>query len=84
MTWQVASTPDWAPLEKVLPPTACADYMHMGHTGTIQHYKHHDTRAYLNIDATTGEFFRYEDGAYHPVSREEAFGSALFSKKPTH
>ncbi|MFB6392572.1 hypothetical protein [Polymorphospora lycopeni] len=46
--------PNWKPLEAVIPAADCGDWMwmdrgeHDGHT--IEHYKHRNTRGYLNLD----------------------------------
>ena len=64
--------PDWKPLEGVLSPKDCADFMYMGHVGGIVLYKHRDTRRYLNIEAATGRFYRYADGDYIEINREQA------------
>lgn len=69
--------PDWKPLEQVLPPEHCADFMHMGHIGTIQMYKHRNTRRYLHIDAVSGAFFAFRDGEYHGITEAEALVSVL-------
>ena len=66
--------PDWRPLEAVLPPHACEDFMYMGHVGDLVLYKHRDTRRYLNIDAVTGRFYRYAEGAYVEVERDWVLG----------
>ena len=45
-----ADTPDWEPLELVLPVEHCAGFMWMGlATGGIRLYKHGITRRYLNL-----------------------------------
>jgi hypothetical protein len=46
--------------------------MHMGRTGSIEQYKHRDTRRYLNIDANTGEFYLYGNNTYVKVSKAAA------------
>ncbi len=70
-SWQVDEKPDWAPLERVLTPAQCENYMHMGKVGTIQLYKHRDTRQYLNIDSVTGAFYRYTPEEYIPVDPDK-------------
>jgi hypothetical protein len=56
-------TPNWAPLESVIPLDDCADWMWMSrleHGGRpIEQYKHRDTRQYLNLDAE-GNAYRVE------------------------
>jgi hypothetical protein len=64
--------PDWRPLETVLSPEDCAGFMYMGHVGGIVLYKHRDTRRYLNIEAVTGEFYRYVEGDYIEIDRKQA------------
>ena len=64
--------PDWKPLECALSREHCVDFMFMGTTGGIVLYKHRDTRRYLNIDTATGGFYRYADGAYIEINREQA------------
>jgi hypothetical protein len=66
--------PDWRPLEDVLSPHACEDFMYMGHVGDLVLYKHLDTRRYLNIDAVTGRFYRYAEGRYVEVERDWVLG----------
>ena len=68
----VVGEPDWKPLEGVLSQQDCADFMYMGHVGGIVLYKHRDTRLYLNIDAATGQYYRYADGNYIEIDREKA------------
>jgi hypothetical protein len=64
----------WAPLEKALSRAQCVDFMWMGAAGTIQLYKHMDTRRYLLIDATTGLFY---DDRHNQLSREAAIAYVL-------
>jgi hypothetical protein len=52
----IVSEPNWKPLERLFSHEECAAFMYMGRVGTIEQYKHRDTRRYLNIDAYTGEF----------------------------
>jgi hypothetical protein len=40
---------DWQPLERMLGPSLCVDFMFMGRSEQIHLYKHRDTRRYLNI-----------------------------------
>jgi hypothetical protein len=46
--------------------------MYMGVTSGIVLYKHCDTRRYLNIHAATGRFYRYANGDYIEINREQA------------
>jgi hypothetical protein len=64
--------PDWRPLEAVVSVEDRAAFMYMGHAVHIVLYKHRDTRRYLNIHATTGQCYRYTDGEYVEVHRENA------------
>jgi hypothetical protein len=48
--------------------------MWMGAAGTLQFYKHMDTRRYLLIDASTGIFY---DEEHHSLSREAAVAYVL-------
>ncbi len=64
----------WIPLEKALGQAQCKDFMWMGSTGTVQQYKHIDTRRYLLIDAITGDFY---DHKRRPLSREAAMDYVL-------
>jgi hypothetical protein len=73
--------PDWKPLEGVLLPEDCADFMYMGNAGGVVLYKHRDTRRYLNIDAATGRFYRYADGEYIEIGREQAIEHVYGSKQ---
>ena len=57
MSMTVVSEPNWKPLERLFSREECAAFMYMGHLGTMELYKHRDTRRYLNIDAYTGEFY---------------------------
>lgn len=66
------TTPDWKPLEAVLPANQCSYFMYMGCIGEIVLYKHSITRRYLNIDRTTGRFYRYIDGLMSEINRDEA------------
>lgn len=64
----------WIPLEKALGQTQCKDFMWMGSTGTVQQYKHIDTRRYLLIDAISGAFY---DDHHRSISRESAINDVL-------
>ena len=64
----------WIPLEKALGQAQCKDFMWMGSTGTVQQYKHIDTRRYLLIDAVSGDFY---DREHRPLSREAAMDYVL-------
>lgn len=41
---------NWAPLETMLTPELCAEFMWMYREGGIEHYKHIITRQYLLLD----------------------------------
>jgi hypothetical protein len=62
---------DWLPLEQLLGPSLCVDFMFMGRSDEIHLYKHRDTRRYLNI-APDGTCFRYSAQGYQPIDIEEA------------
>jgi hypothetical protein len=64
--------PDWKPLEGALSQELCEEFMYMGTTSGIVLYKHRDTRRYLNIGSETGRFYRYADGDYIEINREQA------------
>jgi hypothetical protein len=59
---------DWAPLEEMLGPELCEQFMYMGRSAEIYLYKHIDTRRYLNLDAQ-GQCFRYKEKGYEPEER---------------
>lgn len=65
-------TPNWEPLEKAVAPVHLPDFMHMGRIGTMELYKHRNTRRYLNIEAATGQFFEHKNGVYIQVDPESA------------
>jgi hypothetical protein len=71
------SRAEWEPLERMLGPYLCAQFMFMGRSADIHFYKHIDTRRYLNVDST-GTCFRYSADGYQPVDLDEAIGH-LFS-----
>jgi hypothetical protein len=73
--------PNWKPLEGVLSLEHCEYFMYMGHVSGIVLYKHRDTRRYLNIDAATGQFYRYVNGDYAEISREEALEHVYGSRQ---
>ncbi len=55
--------------------------MYMGTASGIVLYKHRDTRRYLNIDAATGRFYRYADGDYIEINREQAIEHVYGSRQ---
>ena len=69
---------EWKPLELLLGPALCANFMYMGRSGEIFLYKHIDTRRYLNIDST-GACFRYLPEGYQAIGRAEAI-ARVFSR----
>lgn len=73
--------PDWKPLEGVLSPEHCADFMFMGSAAGIVLYKHRDTRRYLNIESVTGRFFQYINGDYIEINREQAIEHVYGSRQ---
>jgi hypothetical protein len=68
----VVGEPNWRPLEKVLTPGDCEDFMYMGRTGEIELYKHRWTRRYLNISSDGERFYRLGRDEYVEISRGEA------------
>ena len=77
----VVGAPDWKPLEGVLSSDDCSCFMYMGVTSGIVLYKHRDTRRYLNIEAETGRFYRYADGDYIEINREQAIEHVYGSRQ---
>ena len=68
----VVGEPNWRPLEMVLTPGDCENFMYMGRTGEIELYKHRWTRRYLNISSDGERFYRLVGNAYVEISRGEA------------
>jgi hypothetical protein len=68
--------PNWAPLETVLTPLECRDFMYMGRAGQIELYKHALTRRYLNISHDGQRFYRRELDEYIEISKNEALDHA--------
>lgn len=64
-------TSEWEPLERMLGPHLCRDFMFMGRSEQIHLYKHMDTRRYLNIDPA-GTCFRNSPRGYERIGLEEA------------
>jgi hypothetical protein len=62
---------EWTPLEQMLGPELCEQFMFMGGSAEIHLYKHIDTRRYLNLDAE-GKCFRYTTNGYEPEERAKA------------
>jgi hypothetical protein len=73
--------PNWKPLEGVLSLKDCEDFMYMGHVSGIVLYKLRDTRRYLNIEAETGRFYRYANGDYIEINREQAIEHVYGSRQ---
>ena len=46
--------------------------MYMGKSGSIELYKHRETRRYLNIHAESGEFYLHGNRTYIKVSKAAA------------
>ncbi len=67
-----ANQPNWKPLERLFSRKECSAFMYIGSAGTIELYKHRDTRRYLNIDANTGEFYLYGNNTYMKASKAAA------------
>jgi hypothetical protein len=64
--------PNWAPLEMLLSPSECEDYMYIGRVENIELYKHRWTRRYLNIRSDGRCFYRLANGTYIEISKDEA------------
>lgn len=69
--------PDWAPLERVLPPELCADFQWMGwavrpYGPPIARYKHAVTRRDINLDD--------EGGAYRYLPAPEPGWCATYAR----
>ena len=71
------TVPNWEPLERAVPRVHLSDFMYMGRIGTIELYKHRNSRRYLNIDAVSGNFYEYEDGTYAQLDPEYAIRFVL-------
>jgi hypothetical protein len=70
--------PNWAPLEKLLPPSACAHFMFMGNVAGIHLYKHIDTRVYLNVDQSGACYtFNPTTSNYDPIPVATALSRAV-------
>ena len=82
--WYVPPTPEWGPLESILGPRTCADFMAMGEiiqdSTTIYLYKHRDTRRYLNLDSQ-GQAYGFipqcGTSSYKPIPLEDAITHAF-------
>ncbi|MDX6459009.1 MAG: hypothetical protein QOJ51_1350 [Acidobacteriaceae bacterium] len=57
MSTSVVCSPNWRPLERLFSAEECSNFMYMGRSGSIELYKHRETRRYLNIHAESGEFY---------------------------
>jgi hypothetical protein len=59
--------------------------MYMGKSGSIELYKHRETRRYLNIHAESGEFYLHGNRTYMKVSKAAAlayvFGRRAMERK---
>lgn len=80
LTQRWPETPKWAPLERLLGDGRCADFMAMGemiqNKIVIYLYKHKSTRRYLNLD-NDGNAYRFNNGAYDPITLTEAIHHAF-------
>jgi hypothetical protein len=61
----------WGPLERLVGPAKCAQFMYMGTTGGLSLYKHVNTRRYLNI-SEDGRTWKYTGSNYQPQDSKEA------------
>jgi hypothetical protein len=64
--------PNWTPLERVLPPHECMNFMYMGRAGEIELYKHRHTRRYLCIGSNGTSFYLYSGKNFVEVTQGEA------------
>ncbi|MDT8068181.1 MAG: hypothetical protein ROO76_08440 [Terriglobia bacterium] len=65
----------WKPLEGLLGPSYCSEFMYMGRDQDrgLEMYKHINSRRYLNIDPTTGKTYRrIPPGELSEIPPEEA------------
>ena len=51
MTEKTFEPPDWKPLEQLVGPEGCGEFMWMWNESGIQFYKHIGTRRYLLLDS---------------------------------
>jgi hypothetical protein len=68
----VVCSPNWRPLERLFSVEECSHFMYMGKSGSIELYKHRETRRYLNIHAESGEFYLHGNCTYLKVSKAAA------------
>ncbi len=68
---------NWLPLERAIRSSFWDDFMHMGADGTIQKYKHRDTRRYLYIDSDCERFYRWVGGDGETKYEETSKAGAL-------
>jgi hypothetical protein len=62
ITVAVELTANWAPLERLLTPVQCAEFMWMYREDGIEHYKHIVSRRYLLLDREGRCLARTGDG----------------------
>ncbi len=62
MSEKTFAPPDWKPLEKLVGPEGCGEFMWMWREGGIQFYKHICTRRYLLLDSEGRCYRRGVDG----------------------
>ena len=72
MSTSVACSPNWRPLERLFSAEECSNFMYMGRSGSIELYKHRETRRHLNIHPESGEFYLYGNRTYMKVSKAAA------------
>ena len=58
--------PNWRPLEELVGPSGCAQFMWMWREAEIEFYKHIVTRRYLLLDAA-GRCYRREASGFQLV-----------------
>jgi hypothetical protein len=66
--------PDWSPLEILfgMDVNLIGQFMHMGRIGTLQLYKHRDSRRYLHIDAESGVCYEESGLGFVQISKAQA------------
>ena len=62
MTEKAFENPNWRPLEDLVGPSECRDFMWMWREGGIEFYKHICTRRYLLLDSAGRCYRQCVDG----------------------
>ena len=66
MAEKTFENPNWEPLENLVGPNGCGDFMWMWREGEVEFYKHIWTRRYLLLDAEGRCYTQGPDGL-HPA-----------------